>query len=122
MEGRPLVSSGRGGESPGRLAGGARGISQGIPEKQGRGRDLHPSRVGARESRRLERGPAGAGGGSAGGSRETVRHPARVRARGGQSALDRKSTRLNSSHSQISYAVFCLKKKKPTGLPHLAPP
>src|SRR2546427_8499612 len=28
------------------------------------------------------------------------------------STLDRKSTRLNSSHSQISYAVFCLKKKK----------
>src|SRR2546430_10196192 len=27
-------------------------------------------------------------------------------------ALDRKSTRLNSSHSQISYAGFCLKKKK----------
>src|SRR5579859_8257245 len=27
---------------------------------------------------------------------------------------DRKSTRLNSSHSQISYAVFCLKKKKET--------
>src|SRR5688572_32254473 len=30
----------------------------------------------------------------------------------GASGLDRKSTRLNSSHSQISYAVFCLKKKK----------
>src|SRR2546430_9504878 len=29
-----------------------------------------------------------------------------------EAALDRKSTRLNSSHSQISYAVFCLKKKK----------
>src|SRR2546427_8680160 len=29
-----------------------------------------------------------------------------------QIAEDRKSTRLNSSHSQISYAVFCLKKKK----------
>src|SRR5688572_32583716 len=29
-----------------------------------------------------------------------------------QGCLDRKSTRLNSSHSQISYAVFCLKKKK----------
>src|SRR2546430_4458490 len=29
-----------------------------------------------------------------------------------ESARDRKSTRLNSSHSQISYAVFCLKKKK----------
>src|SRR2546430_6997315 len=28
-------------------------------------------------------------------------------------AADRKSTRLNSSHSQISYAVFCLKKKTP---------
>src|SRR5689334_24686117 len=27
-------------------------------------------------------------------------------------AIDRKSTRLNSSHSSISYAVFCLKKKK----------
>src|SRR2546430_16623955 len=30
----------------------------------------------------------------------------------GQREGDRKSTRLNSSHSQISYAVFCLKKKK----------
>src|SRR2546430_13173793 len=30
------------------------------------------------------------------------------------SVLDRKSTRLNSSHSQISYAVFCLKKQTPT--------
>src|SRR5206468_12813092 len=29
-----------------------------------------------------------------------------------RSSLDRKSTRLNSSHDQISYAVFCLKKKK----------
>src|SRR2546430_11450278 len=34
------------------------------------------------------------------------------RGEGGQRVvLDRKSTRLNSSHSQISYAVFCLKKK-----------
>src|SRR2546430_16340207 len=31
---------------------------------------------------------------------------------GHTSQSDRKSTRLNSSHSQISYAVFCLKKKK----------
>src|SRR2546430_9160317 len=31
---------------------------------------------------------------------------------GNYSVRDRKSTRLNSSHSQISYAVFCLKKKK----------
>src|SRR5688572_33306840 len=32
--------------------------------------------------------------------------------------LDRKSTRLNSSHSQISYAVFCLKKKKDNIVTH----
>src|SRR2546430_5409003 len=32
---------------------------------------------------------------------------------------DRKSTRLNSSHSQISYAVFCLKKKKHSSSIHL---
>src|SRR2546427_1677681 len=34
------------------------------------------------------------------------------------SSRDRKSTRLNSSHSQISYAVFCLKKKKETAEGH----
>src|SRR3712207_7439911 len=32
----------------------------------------------------------------------------------GATSLDRKSTRLNSSHANISYAVFCLKKKKAT--------
>src|SRR2546430_7310124 len=37
--------------------------------------------------------------------------------RGDLPFLDRKSTRLNSSHSQISYAVFCLKKKKLANLP-----
>src|SRR2546430_13534723 len=36
----------------------------------------------------------------------------RGRGPGGRLRRDRKSTRLNSSHSQISYAVFCLKKKK----------
>src|SRR2546430_5474769 len=35
-------------------------------------------------------------------------------------ARDRKSTRLNSSHSQISYAVFCLKKKKKHHVQHLS--
>src|SRR2546421_2282515 len=45
------------------------------------------------------------------GERRRVRHlPARVRVE----RVDRKSTRLNSSHDQISYAVFCLKKKKKT--------
>src|SRR3712207_7539971 len=38
--------------------------------------------------------------------RAVLRAPARARRR------DRKSTRLNSSHANISYAVFCLKKKK----------
>src|SRR5699024_11502466 len=36
----------------------------------------------------------------------------RIRRRGAAVLLDRKSTRLNSSHVSISYAVFCLKKKK----------
>src|SRR5690606_40125319 len=40
--------------------------------------------------------------------RVVVEHAARRRAH----AQDRKSTRLNSSHVKISYAVFCLKKKK----------
>src|SRR2546426_4308107 len=38
-------------------------------------------------------------------------HPSRPRARANRGG-DRKSTRLNSSHLVISYAVFCLKKKK----------
>src|SRR3712207_7471928 len=35
---------------------------------------------------------------------------------------DRKSTRLNSSHANISYAVFCLKKKKKHGVLHVPRP
>src|SRR3712207_7843971 len=38
----------------------------------------------------------------------------------GMAAEDRKSTRLNSSHANISYAVFCLKKKKKNPHPHLS--
>src|SRR2546430_12358768 len=34
--------------------------------------------------------------------------------------IDRKSTRLNSSHSQISYAVFCLKKKTQISVPSIS--
>src|SRR5205809_8093310 len=40
------------------------------------------------------------------------RHDRPRRVRGGTRQRDRKSTRLNSSHGYISYAVFCLKKKK----------
>src|SRR3712207_7883307 len=36
--------------------------------------------------------------------------------------LDRKSTRLNSSHANISYAVFCLKKKNKQNKPQKHPP
>src|SRR5688572_31517565 len=53
----------------------------------------------ARRRHELERRPARGG----------RRHRVHARAREDR---DRKSTRLNSSHSQISYAVFCLKKKK----------
>src|SRR2546427_7025021 len=60
----------------------------------------------------LERRPrshvnAAAGGGALLPRRALLREPR-------FSLRDRKSTRLNSSHSQISYAVFCLKKKKKT--------
>src|SRR3712207_8485238 len=41
-----------------------------------------------------------------------ARRVERLVARADLPALDRKSTRLNSSHANISYAVFCLKKKK----------
>src|SRR2546430_7406461 len=47
--------------------------------------------------------------GKFGGREERPAGAFRTRARRG--TADRKSTRLNSSHSQISYAVFCLKKK-----------
>src|SRR2546427_5510729 len=60
---------------------------------------LHPDRLPrlprVRRRHLSERGPRALGAGRRGRGRE-----------------DRKSTRLNSSHSQISYAVFCLKKKK----------
>src|SRR5688572_33377293 len=55
---------------------------------------ISPAAAGARAHRALGRAHAGRAGGAHG------------------NAGDRKSTRLNSSHSQISYAVFCLKKKK----------
>src|SRR5947209_10817949 len=43
---------------------------------------------------------------------QTVMVPVSARKKEGLDTLDRKSTRLNSSHANISYAVFCLKKKK----------
>src|SRR3989442_10357848 len=46
------------------------------------------------------------------GRRRTLDAPDSRPTRGGERSTDRKSTRLNSSHVRISYAVFCLKKKK----------
>src|SRR5437764_5844734 len=46
-----------------------------------------------------------------------VAHCARCHRKFHAQAADRKSTRLNSSHRCISYAVFCLKKKKYTDIP-----
>src|SRR3712207_9115631 len=52
-------------------------------------------------------------GGPGGGPLDAHLHQQRVRRRLGEGrGEDRKSTRLNSSHANISYAVFCLKKKK----------
>src|SRR3712207_7239501 len=66
------------------------------------------------------RGAAGGGGGTGGRARGADRGGAAHRAgdaaaaagHGAAAREDRKSTRLNSSHANISYAVFCLKKKK----------
>src|SRR3989442_8911162 len=46
------------------------------------------------------------------GDSDGLRRGGRRRSRGPRDSRDRKSTRLNSSHVRISYAVFCLKKKK----------
>src|SRR5438270_2428348 len=60
--------------------------------------------------------PGGAGGGRGGAVAASGGRGGGGRGPGGSTARlrggDRKSTRLNSSHSQISYAVFCLKKKR----------
>src|SRR2546430_9671487 len=61
-----------------------------------------------RRTRPLGRPPGGRAGSAGSGLGLASRRPLFFR----DSPSDRKSTRLNSSHSQISYAVFCLKKKK----------
>src|SRR3712207_7141883 len=60
--------------------------------------------------RRAARRGAGAAGRSGGAGSAAV-GPGAARADRGALRRDRKSTRLNSSHANISYAVFCLKKK-----------
>src|SRR3712207_7336060 len=67
---------------------------------------------GARRRRHLLRAvlPAPGGGGRAARRLRLLPHPPVHAA--AEPGRDRKSTRLNSSHANISYAVFCLKKKK----------
>src|SRR2546427_7694385 len=60
----------------------------------------------------VSREPAAAERASAMPKSATTAWPSWNRMISGLMSRDRKSTRLNSSHSQISYAVFCLKKKK----------
>src|SRR3712207_8361714 len=68
------------------------------------------------------RGPASEAGHAVGSGAAAGRSGGARRLRPGDAAVpeDRKSTRLNSSHANISYAVFCLKKKKkyPSISPH----
>src|SRR5205085_12306251 len=67
--------------------------------------DQNTANSGSRACSRLPR--------RAGGASRLMPGPSAPRRRGAFGFReDRKSTRLNSSHSQISYAVFCLKKKK----------
>src|SRR3712207_8208140 len=64
-------------------------------------------------SARADRGkPAPRGGGASRAARPAAARGARDSAPPPRPPADRKSTRLNSSHANISYAVFCLKKKK----------
>src|SRR6266540_538030 len=71
------------------------------------------SRAGATSGRLLPgRWPPGPGGRSAGAAWPRYTGPARYRTGPPAPGRDRKSTRLNSRHITISYAVFCLKKKK----------
>src|SRR5947209_11453664 len=70
---------------------------------------------------RAARGHRAAGEALPAAKRQAARRRAQADFRRGARAavvLDRKSTRLNSSHANISYAVFCLKKKKSTSTHH----
>src|SRR5206468_11242420 len=81
------------------------------------GRDVLEPRQTVGDADRLQDHPAGAVGRLHHWRATRVRHEARRKndahaAHVAKRPRDRKSTRLNSSHDQISYAVFCLKKKK----------
>src|SRR5699024_11731536 len=78
-----------------------------------RSRPRRDGRGGPPRARHREAGEAGGRRGARGHHPRVRRRHGRPRRprRGGAAGGDRKSTRLNSSHVSISYAVFCLKKK-----------
>src|SRR5439155_21291293 len=80
----------------------SRGVRRHPPPFRGEGRGA--GRAGGRRLRPSPRGDP----------RHAARRTRGFPARAARSVADRKSTRLNSSHVAISYAVFCLKKKKKT--------
>src|SRR5207253_11322244 len=94
-------AAGRGAPGDRAVAGGGRAA------RHGRGVRVVPLGV----PRRSERGGVSGGGSGAGGLAADRGGGEQGAVRSG-GVLDRKSTRLNSSHVAISYAVFCLKKKK----------
>src|SRR3712207_6869223 len=71
--------------------------------RRGDPRPRRPGGMGPGDRRRAGRGAPDRAGGGAGEGGRALRRP--------DGRADRKSTRLNSSHANISYAVFCLKKK-----------
>src|SRR3712207_6975711 len=80
-----------------------------------RSRRREPDRPAGGRLARVLRGAARGHGGRAGAAAELARPADRQRVRADldqRPRADRKSTRLNSSHANISYAVFCLKKKR----------
>src|SRR5690348_17825624 len=86
--------------------------------RQGPAEEAVQGERGAGRTRRVDRGVRGDEGvglvvhdGGPGGGHLVAVRPV-LRAQPGRRGVDRKSTRLNSSHPSISYAVFCLKKKK----------
>src|SRR5690606_18739417 len=100
-----------GGELLGQRVGGGlvtRAGDDGLGERRGRRGEARARRLAVRLSAQARAASRGASALSL--TRRKTNSTTSCRDRG---PVDRKSTRLNSSHVKISYAVFCLKKKKP---------
>src|SRR5690606_40838185 len=96
----------------GRQAGARQTAARLDPSRRGGQRIRRRRRLSRREADRRRRGQSHAGMGRDGLERLCQAAARRLRPGTAGNQADRKSTRLNSSHVKISYAVFCLKKKK----------